>query len=67
MYFDKNLSLTINFSSHEIETPAKKKDRANAKKQNQAEKHAEEDEVVKAFKSKFGAEVIEGSVKPIGE
>ncbi len=67
MYFDKNLSLTIKFSSHEIETPAKKKDRANAKKQNQAEKHAEEDEVVKAFKSKFGAEVIEGSVKPIGE
>ena len=66
-YFDKDLSLKINFSSHEIETPAEKKDRANAKKQNQAERYAEEDEVVKAFKSKFGAEVIEGSVKPIGE
>ncbi len=66
-YFDKELKLIIEVSEKEIETPAKKKDRLAAEKRSQAEKHAEEDEVVKAFKSSFGAEVIEGSVKPINE
>ena len=66
-YFNKDLSLIIEISSQEIETPAKEKDRAIEKKRSRAEKHAEDDEVVKAFKSSFGAEVIEGSVKPIGD
>lgn len=66
-YYDKEMPLKIEFSSDEIETPAKKKNRAMEKRQTKAEKHAEEDEVVKAFKSKFGAEVVEGSVKPIDE
>ena len=66
-YFGKDLKLKIEISSHEMETPAMEKDREIAKNQSIAEKKAEEDEVVKAFKSKFGAEIIEGSVKPIGE
>ena len=66
-YFGKDLTLKIDISSHEMETPAMEKDRIIAKNQSKAEKNAEEDEVVKAFKSKFGAEIIEGSVKPIGE
>ena len=66
-YFNNDISLVLEFSSQDIETPANKKDQAIEKKQVQAEKHVEEDEVVKAFKSRFGAEVIEGSVKPIEE
>ena len=66
-YLGKDLSLKIEFSSHEIETPAMEKDRENSNNQSRAEKNAQEDEVVKAFKSKFGAEIVEGSVKPIGE
>ena len=66
-YFGKDLKLKIEISSHEMETPAMEKDREIAKNQSIAEKKAEEDEVVKAFKSKFGAEIIEGSVKPIDE
>ncbi len=67
LYFDKDLSLVIEISAKEIETPAKEKDRADAKKRSRAEKYVEEDEVVKAFKSSFGAEVIEGSIKPIND
>lgn len=63
MHFDKDLTLIIEFSSHEVATPAEKKEREAAKQQSQAEKDVEDDEVVKAFKSKFGAEVIQGSVK----
>ncbi len=66
-YFSQDLSLKIHFSLHEIETPAKKKDRADAKRKSQAEKLVEEDSVVKALKLKFGAKVIKGSVKPIDE
>ena len=66
-HFSKDLSLVIDISSQELETPAKEKDRVIAKKRSRAEKDVEEDEVVKAFKSSFGAEVIEGSVKPIND
>ncbi len=66
-YFGKDLRLKIEISSHERETPAMEKDRENSNSQSRAEKKAQEDEVVKAFKSKFGAEIVEGSVKPIGE
>ena len=66
-YFNKDLALVIEISSQEIETPAKKKNRTMEKKQSRAEKHVEEDEVVKALKLNFGAEVIEGSVKPVEE
>lgn len=64
-YFGTELKLNIDTSSHELETPAKKKDRAREKIQSQAEKTAESDEAVKALKSQFGAEIIEGSVKPV--
>ena len=66
-YFESDLSLMIEIYSGEIETPAKKRERVIEKDQLRAEKNAKEDEVVKAFKSSFGAEVIEGSVKPIGD
>ena len=66
-YFHSQLSVKIEYSNDIIETPAKKKERSMAKKISQAEKSAEEDDVVKAFKSSFGAEIIEGSVKPIKE
>jgi len=63
-YFNKDISLVLRFSSQDIETPAKTKDQEIEKKQVQAKKHAEEDAVVKAFKLSFGAEVVEGSIKP---
>lgn len=64
-YFDRNLALIIEFSSHEVETPAETREREVARQQSKAEKDIEEDEFVKALKSRFGAEVIKGSVKPI--
>ena len=66
-YFSRDVELKIELAAHEIDTPAKKKNQAMGKRQSLAEKHVEEDEVVKAFKSSFGAEVVAGSVKPIGE
>ena len=64
-YFDTELKLNIDVSANQLETPAKKKDRAREKIQSQAEKTAESDAAVKALKSQFGAEIIEGSVKPV--
>jgi len=64
-YFGTELKLNIDISSNELETPAKKKDRVREKIQSQAEKTVESDEAVKALKSQFGAEIIEGSVKPV--
>ena len=64
-YFHQSVQIKIECSSDVLDTPAKKIERNNAKKLSQAEKSAEEDDVVKAFKSSFGAEIIEGSVKPI--
>ncbi|MCY4421196.1 MAG: DNA polymerase III subunit gamma/tau [Gammaproteobacteria bacterium] len=66
-YFSQNVKLEITLTDQEIDTPAKEKTRALDERQSLAEKHVEEDEVVKAFRSSFGAEVITGSVKPIGE
>ena len=64
-YFDTKLKLNIDVSDNQLETPAKKKDRVREKIQSQAEKTAESDAAVKALKSQFGAEIIEGTVKPI--
>ncbi len=64
-YFDTELNLKIDVSAKELETPAKKKNRVREKMQSQAEKTAESDAAVKALKSQFGAEIIEGSVKPV--
>jgi DNA polymerase-3 subunit gamma/tau len=64
-YFSSEINLKFNISNDELETPARKKDRAREIKQSQAEKSAEEDAAVKALKSQFGAEIIEGTVKPV--
>lgn len=64
-YFDSQIKLNIDVSANALETPAKKKDRARAKIQSQAEKTAESDAAVKALKSQFGAEIVEGSIKPV--
>ncbi len=64
-YLGKKVELKFNISKDELETPAKKKDRAREKIQSQAEQTAESDEAVKALKSQFGAEIIEGTVKPL--
>ena len=66
-YFNKDMLVKFEYSAEEFDTPAKEKNRDIAKKLSQAEKRAEEDEVVKALKAKFGAEIVEGSVKPIEE
>ena len=66
-YFGIDLKLKFSVSDDELETPARKKDRVREKIQIQTEKNAEEDEAVKALKSQFGAEIIEGSVKPLNE
>lgn len=66
-YFNQDVELEIELTDQDIDTPAKKKTRAMEERQSLAEKQVEEDEVVKAFRSSFGAEVVAGSVKPIGE
>ena len=66
-YFGVELTLNIDVSANELETPAKKKHRVREKIQSEAEKTAESDEAVKALKSQFGAEIIEGTVKPINK
>ena len=66
-YFNQDVKLEIKLTSQDIDTPAKKKTRAMEERQSLVEKQIEEDEVVKAFRSGFGAEVVAGSVKPIGE
>ena len=64
-YFVSEVSLKFDISANELETPARKKDRVREKIQFEAEKSAEEDAAVKALKSQFGAEIIEGTVKPV--
>ncbi len=64
-YFGNKVELKFNISSDELDTPEKKKSRARQKIQSQAEETAESDEAVKALKSQFGAEIIEGTVKPL--
>jgi len=64
-YFASKINLNIDVSTNELETPAKKKHRAREKIQSEAEKTAETDEAVKALQSQFGAEIIEGTVKPV--
>ena len=64
-YYGGEIKLKFNISTDELETPAKQKDRVRKKIQSEAEKTAESDEAVKALKSQFGAEIIEGSVKPV--
>ena len=66
-YFSQDVQLEIRLTEQDIDTPAKKKTRAMEERQSRAEKQVEEDEVVKAFRAGFGAEVVAGSVKPIGE
>ncbi len=66
-YFNRDVELEIKLTDQDIDTPAKKKTRAMEERQSLVEKQVEEDEVVKAFRSSFGAEVVAGSVKPIGE
>ena len=66
-YFNRDVELEIEPTDQDIDTPAKKKTRAMEERQSLVEKQVEEDEVVKAFRSSFGAEVVAGSVKPIGE
>lgn len=64
-YFSSKVNLKFDISTDELETPARKKDRVREKVQSDAEKNAEEDAAVKALKSQFGAEIIEGTVKPV--
>ena len=64
-YYGNDIKLKIDISDNELETPARKKDRVREKVQSQAEKNAEQDDAVKALKTQFGAEIIEGSVRPI--
>lgn len=67
VYFDKDLLLGIEISSHEAETPAEEKARKVARQQSLAQQHVENDQIVQAFKSRFGAKVIQNSAKTIEE
>ncbi len=67
VYFGTDLSLIIDISSHEVETPAEEKERKVARQQSLAEQRVEEDQIVQACKSTFGAKVIQGSVRAIEE
>jgi DNA polymerase-3 subunit gamma/tau len=64
-YYGNKIKLKLDISTNVLETPAKKKRRTRENIQSQAEKNAEADIAVKALKSQFGAEIIEGSVKPV--
>ena len=67
-YFDrKEIRLSLKLTSGDIETPADKKDQMQKQRQLLAEKYVKEDETIKTLKLSFGAEIVPGSVKPIGE
>ena len=67
VYFGRDLSLGIEISSHEAETPAEEKARKVAKQRSLAQQHVENDQIVQAFKSRFGAKVIQSSARTIEE
>lgn len=67
-YFEREeIKLRIELSSDDIETPAKEKDRVVEQRMLLAKKHVEEDEAIRSLKLNFGAQIVPGSVKFIGE
>jgi len=73
-YFDKDLRLEIVVNTgakteavnQKIETPAQSQARETGERQQQAETSIEGDSFVQAMKENFNAEIVPGSVKPVG-
>ena len=73
-YFDKDLRLEIVVNTgakteavnQKIETPAQSQARETGERQQQAETSIEGDSFVQAMKDNFNAEIVPGSVKPVG-
>ena len=67
-YFgQKEIRVSLELTSDDIDTPANKKDQMMKQRQRLAEKYVEEDETIRELKLSFGAQIVPGSVKPIGE
>jgi DNA polymerase III subunit gamma/tau len=64
LYFDQTLSLRIEITEDEGETPAQNRQRAAEDRQRQAEKTVQEDSFIKALEETFDAEIVPGTVKP---
>lgn len=63
-YFGQELTVKIQASEAQVETPAMSKERAVQEKQKAAESSVEHDDFIQAMQDAFDAEVVPGSVKP---
>ena len=63
-HFARPIRLRIELGEHAVETPAKALQREHDVRQRQAEALIASDQVVQAFKTSFGAQVVPGSIKP---
>jgi DNA polymerase-3 subunit gamma/tau len=63
-YFGQNLSVRIQASEAQVETPAMSREKAAEEKQKAAESSVEHDDFIQAMQDAFDAEVVPGTVKP---
>jgi len=63
-YFGQNLSVSIQASEAQVETPAMSRERAAEEKQKAAESSVEHDDFIQAMQDAFDAEIVPGTVKP---
>ena len=63
-YFGQSLSVKIQASEAQIETPAMSRERAVEEKQKAAESSVEHDDFIQAMQDAFDAEIVPGTVKP---
>jgi len=63
-YFGQKLSVSIQASESQVETPAMSRERAAEEKQKAAESSVEHDDFIQAMQDAFDAEIVPGTVKP---
>jgi len=66
-YLGEPIRLRIEVAEADEETPAQRQQRVGEQEQAAAREAIDRDSVVRALKETFGAEVVEGSVKPLNE
>lgn len=64
-FFSEELRLRIDIDKHAEETPAQRRSRDLANRQQAAEKAIDDDSVVRNMKERLGAKVVPGSVRPV--
>jgi DNA polymerase III subunit gamma/tau len=66
-HFGAAVRLRIDIADHVDKTPAQRASQEAAQRQDAAAASIEADATVRAFKARFGAEVIAGSIKPLAD